>query len=97
MPKPRFISSRIAKPRKANMLRKRKLRLNDSIFVTYSILPYFMHLFFEVFVVFWRGIYYKIKMSDNFLEEEIFFESDPEPNFELIEKSVPNDSQVGDA
>lgn len=56
-----------------------------------------MHLFLKVFVVLWRGIYYKIKMSDNFLEEEIFFESDPEPNFELIEKSVPNDSQVGDA
>lgn len=41
-------------------------------------------------------IYNIIKMSDQFLEEEIFFESDPEPNFDLIEKSARNDSQAGD-
>lgn len=33
-------------------------------------------------------------MSDHFLEEEIFFESDPEPNFDLIEKSIRNESQI---
>lgn len=35
-------------------------------------------------------------MSDHFLEEEIFFESDPEPNFDFAEKSVRNESEQHD-
>lgn len=51
---------------------------------------------FVIFLVYFGEIYNIIKMSDHFLEEEIFFESDPEPNFDLIEKSARNDSQAGD-